>query len=88
MICKCGYQLMPKQARCGRCGKQYDHRFWYPEQYDHPLVGKRVRVCQYVEGDPIARGVVTRVVSSRFGQLAHLDTSGDTAYAVRQCVPE
>ena len=57
-----------------------DHRASYPEQYNHPLCGKKVRVRK--RGEPGASGnaatadvsgKVERVVSSRFGQLAHLE---------------
>lgn len=58
------------------------HREMFPEQYEHPLCGKEV----FVEGvqDPI-RGVVERVVGSRFGPLAILEGSGGVAYQISQC---
>lgn len=43
------------------------HRDLYPEQYAHPLVGKRVRVA-----DSTVEGVVERVVESRYGPLVIL----------------
>lgn len=42
------------------------HKELYPSQYNHPLVGKTVRTRQGLEG------VVTRVLPSRFGQLAEI----------------
>ena len=58
------------------------HRDQYPEQYSHPLVGKKVHIktCSGFETE----GVVLRVVSTRFGLLCHLDTGDqDTAYSIR-----
>lgn len=54
------------------------HRETFPDQYTHPLVGTRVRVND-VEGE------VTRVITSRFGQLAIIDGDAKTAYPVDQC---
>ena len=44
------------------------HREAFPEQYEHPLVGKRVRSKSGTVG------TVLRVVGSRFGELAIIDT--------------
>lgn len=44
------------------------HRRAYPEQYAHPLVGKRVRCKDGTEG------TVLRVFGTRFGLLAALDS--------------
>ena len=43
------------------------HREAYPEQYAHPLVGKRV------SQDGKKLGVVKRVFSTRFGRLAQIE---------------
>lgn len=48
-----------------------EHRRLYPDQYNHPLVGKRVSFL--LAGKP-ATGVVLRVLPSRFGPLASIDT--------------
>lgn len=65
---------------------QHDHRERYPEQYTHPLCGKRVRVfCTYTSNAVLTEGTVTRVVSTRFGLLAHLDDGRDAAYSVSDC---
>lgn len=57
-----------------------EHRRCYPAQYNHPLVGKTVRVKKYGEAGASANaahkdvsGVVSRVVGSRFGTLASLN---------------
>jgi hypothetical protein len=55
------------------------HREQYPEQYNHPLVGYRVRVDTIV-------GIVTRVVPSRLGPLAEIDGQSDTLYYVASCI--
>ncbi len=50
-----------------------EHRRLYPDQYSHPLVGKRV---SYRLGDHPRqlRGIVERVFGTRFGTLVSLDT--------------
>lgn len=60
------------------------HRETYPEQYAHPLVGKRVRVRpRGPSTEAIAEGVVERVVTSpRWGQLAHLEGDAKSFWAV------
>jgi hypothetical protein len=65
------------------------HKETYPEQYTHPLVGKQVRVVIVKQGGAreIARGTLTRVVSSSFGQLAILDGDAAVAYSIRDCQP-
>ena len=65
----------------GGCMKT--HRETYPEQYSHPLVGVRVRLRTGA-----LTGTVTRVVSSRFGQLAEIDGNSETFYRVTDCVKE
>lgn len=50
----------------------------YPEQYNHPLVGKTVAV----HGQVI---VVDRVVSSRFGLIAMVKGDVGQGYAVDEC---
>ena len=57
------------------------HREMYPQQYEHPLVGKRVRV-----GVVDTEGTVTRVVCTRFGRLAILDGKADKAYLASACI--
>ena len=47
------------------------HRQMYPEQYAHPLCGRRVLVTPI--GQPEYEGTVKRVVPSRFGPIAMLD---------------
>jgi hypothetical protein len=59
-----------------------DHRRAFPDQYRHPLVGKRVQVNT---GKFQTEGVVQRVVNSRFGQLAKLEDNTETFYAVAHC---
>lgn len=57
------------------------HRELYPEQYTHPLVGKNAVIVQ--NGKELTRGTVERVVESRFGQLAQLDTDpADTFWGI------
>jgi hypothetical protein len=62
------------------------YRKQYPEQYNHPLVGKVAEVAGPVK----VRGRVHRVVRTRFGPLAILEGDAQTAYAVSDCkeVPE
>lgn len=64
-----------------------EHRARYPEQYNHPLCGKTVRVKK--RGEPGASGnaaltdvsgKVERVVTSRFGQLASLEGREDAIW--------
>jgi hypothetical protein len=81
----CGKPVQPISAKCPWCGRAFSHRDCYPEQYQHPLVGKRVRVSTRKGHEE--EGVVERVVSTRFGLLAHLEGGGDTARAVRDCTP-
>lgn len=45
------------------------HRELYPSQYEHELVGQIVRH----KTKPEIEGECTRVVSSRFGKLAHVE---------------
>ncbi len=78
---RCDEETPKISAACKVCGAARKHRDCYPEQYEHALVGKRVRV-EKVGLD----GVVLRVVSTRWGLLAHLDTAGDIAYRVADCV--
>lgn len=55
------------------------HRDLYPEQYEHPLCGKTVRI-EGLDGTY----VVERVVGTRFDQLATLRELGPSrAYALR-----
>lgn len=53
-----------------------EHRARYPEQYAHPLVGKKVTFDN--DGQRMT-GTVLRVFGTRFGLLASLDTIGAKA---------
>lgn len=53
------------------------HREMYPEQYSHPLVGKRVMILG--SGEEIT---VARVVNSQFGQLVIPEHNYLIAYAI------
>ncbi len=75
MVCK--GQDGKRLSRQGELMKS--HREMYPEQYTHPLVGKRVTVGSTVNG------IVTRVVPSRFGQLAEIDGNAQTFFRVVDC---
>ncbi len=82
--CKsCGAAIPKIAASCHHCGMLRSHRDCYPDQYAHHLVGKSVKVKTRTGFK--TEGTVERVVGTRFGQLAHLDTSGDTAYLLRDC---
>jgi hypothetical protein len=59
------------------------HRELYPGQYEHPLCGRLVAVV--TAGRERARGVVERVVPSRFGPLALLQGGPATAWPVAAC---
>jgi hypothetical protein len=60
------------------------HRDAYPEQYSHPMVGKRVNVMH--KGNIVCTGTIERVTSSRFGQMARIDTAAkDTFYLLSSC---
>lgn len=63
------------------------HREAYPEQYAHPLVGKKVRVT--FEGKHVAEGTVQRVFGTQWGQLVDLGTTSDDgnpmAYGLWNC---
>lgn len=80
--CACGRPVPRVSARCPGCNRPRSHKDCYPDQYRHPLVGKTVRVR--LDRTGTLTGVVTRVVQTRFGALAHLD-DGTTAYAVADC---
>lgn len=59
------------------------HREAYPEQYTHPLVGKRVGQ------DGKSLGVVERVFRTRFGLLAKIEGQpSNTAFAVKRLKEE
>jgi hypothetical protein len=59
------------------------HRRAYPGQYTHPLVGKYVKVV--IGGSVKHDGIVERVVSTRFGLLAHFEDT-EAAWRVTDCV--
>jgi hypothetical protein len=65
------------------------HRDAFPEQYRHPLVGKRVRVKSSSGAAVPVEGIVRRVMATRFGPLADLGTRGQDgamlAYSVGDC---
>lgn len=63
----------PSEADLKRIGNAKSHREAYPEQYAHPMVGKRVESCGKT-------GTVERVVGSRFGQMAHLDCDSEGTF--------
>lgn len=58
------------------------HRDLYPEQYNHPLIGRamRTRDCK-------AAGIVSRVMPSRFGALAVLGSDHRTAFQAADLQP-
>ena len=59
------------------------HRESYPWQYEHKRVGERVKVVQ--QDRELAKGTITRVVNSRFEQIAFLDDNNDTGYLLSHC---
>jgi hypothetical protein len=85
MCPKCNRPNPPAAARCCWCPYEFGHRDCYPDQYRHPLVGKRVKVRTRTSHE--TEGVVERVVQTRFGPLAHLEGGGDTAWLVSDCTP-
>lgn len=74
----CGRRVMRVAAHCA-CGAFRTHRQCYPEQYSHPLCGKEVAV--FPGTDREIRGVVERVMLTRFGPMARLDIPGSEAVA-------
>jgi hypothetical protein len=65
------------------------HRELYPEQYDHPLCGRSVRVRSATDAGRPVEGTVARVVTSqRWGELAILqEYPDDRAWSVTDCIP-
>lgn len=64
----------PIEADLKRIGTARTHREAYPEQYAHPMVGRRVKL-------PSGQlGAIERVVGSRFGQMVHLDTDAEGSF--------
>lgn len=62
------------------------HRELYPQQYEHRLVGKRVKV-EGARGQVVISGTVERVMRSpRFGELAVLEGEKDRAWSASKCV--
>ena len=51
------------------------HKELYPEQYNHPLVGKNAKVS----GEKTFKSI-TRIVNSRFGMLAVLGDENKNAW--------
>jgi hypothetical protein len=71
----------PSEADFQRIRSAKSHREAYPEQYAHPLVGKRVRATYpKTATGPGQVGTVERVVGSRFGQMVHLDTDEEGTF--------
>ena len=61
------------------------HKETYPEQYSHPMCGKRVQAVH--KGKVLADGTVTRVMGTKFVPLAEIDTAKKgTAYSLRSLV--
>lgn len=69
------------------------HQEAFPEQYNHKMCGKKVRVMR--QGEPGASGnaptqsisgIVLRVVPSRFGELALISGAGKDYYLVSDLV--
>jgi len=56
------------------------HAEMYPDQYSHPLCGKRVKITV---ADKV--GTVSRVVNSRFGMLVVLNDNDKEAWSIRDC---
>lgn len=79
----CGGVIPRGTVKCQHCSAELDHKFWYPDQYRHALVGKTV-VVNTGKG-PDVHGRVERVVGSRFGPLAILEGQPDVAWAVKDC---
>jgi hypothetical protein len=80
----CGAKIPRCIGRC-HCGALRSHRDCYPEQYSHPIVGKRVSLPGILVHGLPARGVVERVVPTRFGPLAILDSNPHAAYLLSEC---
>ena len=63
------------------------HRDAYPEQYAHPLVGKKVRVI--TKNSNRIEGTVVRVMSTQWGKLVDLGTTDEEgnplAYGLWDC---
>lgn len=79
----CGGVIPRAVVKCPYCAAELDHKFWYPDQYQHPLVGKTVAVT--AGRGPDVTGKVERVVGSRFGPLVILEGQPDVAWAVKDC---
>lgn len=62
---------MDEMIKAGDAPWNKSHRELYPDQYEHSLCGREVVVI--IDGTERARGKVSRVVDSRFGQLATLE---------------
>lgn len=69
------------------------HRQDFPEQYNHQMCGKNVRVKQRGESGASGNapmqsisGTVLRVIPSRFGELAQISGAGKDYYLVTDLV--
>lgn len=63
-------------------GTRSHHRALYPDQYAHELVGAIVRLHDATE--PLR--LVTRVLTTRWGQLAELDYDSRVAFPIERLI--
>jgi len=63
------------------------HRETYPEQYEHPLVGRTVVVKTPQGGG--TTGVVSRVMGTQWGPLVELEhqAAEGIAWSIKHCTP-
>lgn len=66
--------------------KTKTHKESYPDQYSHPLVGRKVRVSVGANPDYLT-GIVERVFVTCWGPLAMLTRDPDRAFPVADCHP-
>lgn len=74
-------------AELERIGNANSHREAYPDQYSHPLVGKRVAVhASHTHPHTVnARGTVKRVMRSQWGEIVQLvEQEHDNTYWLAQ----
>lgn len=72
---ECGTTIPKSISTCPSCGAKRTHQDCYPEQYNHPAVGKTFRTKEGLEGK------AERVVPSRFGVMVYLEGAPeDTVY--------
>ena len=82
----CGHVNPPIIPKCINCGHTFTHRDCFPEQYKHPLAGRRVAV-RTGHGYEHEGTVERVVVSQRFGPLVLMDNGDPTAWSVKDCTP-